>query len=249
VDISKAIVMEHLFPAAKILGMIKLFVCLYAYLGGADNIGGWANLNIEELLKCQCSSSAVFIDMSYFVVRVFGRAVMVLKRREASMLFGFLGFKLCPRIIAFNNIVTKMAPTKWERLKEHREWTHSTPVNEDWTPEFNWRKMAAEHCSTAAGYVGHSKNPTDCSMKCISNNGEESPSEGRDNAHLDSNGVSPDKDSIKPTQDCGRGMTVGVCSKTSHNVQSVKLLINRIKEDIDCRFSAWETGKEANLCP
>jgi hypothetical protein len=52
VDISKAIVMEHLFPAARILGMIELFVCLYAYLGGADNIGGWANLNVVELLNC-----------------------------------------------------------------------------------------------------------------------------------------------------------------------------------------------------
>jgi hypothetical protein len=39
-------------------------------------------------------------------------------------------------------------------------------------------------------------------------------------------------------------MTAGVCDKTLHNVQSVKLLINRIKEDIDCWFSAWETGRK-----
>jgi hypothetical protein len=142
-----------------------------------------------------------------------------------------------------------MVPTKWESLKVHCEWTQSTPVKEDWVPELNWRKRTAEQCSTAVGYVGESKNPTDCSMKCNSTNSEESLSEGRDNAHSVSNGVSPDKHSTKPTQDCGRGMTVGVCDKTLHNVQSVKLLINHIKEDINSRFSAWETGKETHLCP
>jgi hypothetical protein len=137
--------------------------------------------------------------MLYFVVRVFEHGVMVLKRREALMLFGFLGFKLCPRIVAFSDVVTKMAPTKQERLKVHCEWTHSTPVKEDWVPELNWRKRTAEQCSTATGYVGDSKNPTDCSMKCNSTNSEESPNEGRDNARLDSNGVSPDKHSTKLT--------------------------------------------------
>jgi hypothetical protein len=137
--------------------------------------------------------------MLYFVVRVFGRAVMVLKRREALMLFGFLGFKLCPQIVAFSDVVTKMAPTKWERLKVHCEWTQSTPVKEDWVPELNWRKWMAEQCSTATGYMGDSKNPTDCSMKCNSTNSEESLSEGQDNARSDSNGVSPDKHTTKPT--------------------------------------------------
>jgi hypothetical protein len=186
--------------------------------------------------------------MLYFVVRVFGRAVMVLKHWEALMLFGFLGFKLCPRIVAFSNVVTKMVPTKRERSKVHCEWTQSTPVKEDWVPELNWRKRTAEQCSTAMGYVGDSKNLTNYSMECNSANSEESPSEGRDNARSDSNGVSPDKHSTKPTQDCGRGMTVGVCDKTLHNVQSVELLINHIKEDMDCRFSAWENGKEAHSC-
>jgi hypothetical protein len=141
-----------------------------------------------------------------------------------------------------------MAPTKWERLKVYCEWTQSTPVKEECVPELNWRKGKAEQCSTAMGYVGDSKNLTDCNMKCNSTNSEESPSEGRHDVRSDRNRISTDKHPTKRTLDCVHGMNV-VCDEGLHNVQSVKLLINPIKEDIDSWLSALETSNKTHSCP
>jgi hypothetical protein len=49
VDIASAVITEHLVPAAKKLRIIELFICLYAYLGGKNNAGGWAMLNVVDL--------------------------------------------------------------------------------------------------------------------------------------------------------------------------------------------------------
>jgi hypothetical protein len=116
VDIASAIIGEHLLPASKALRMIELFVCLYAYLGGPDGNGGWASLNVVALLNCnRYVGNTAFIDMLFFVVRVFGRAVMVLKRDEASALFNMVGCQMNERIAAFNGIVAKIRCRKRKR--------------------------------------------------------------------------------------------------------------------------------------
>jgi hypothetical protein len=106
IDIALAILGEHLLPAAKKLRMIELFLCLYGYFGGSDDLGGWCKLDVCKLELSNCyNGHASFIDMIFFVVRVFGRVAMVLPRKEGAMLFHLVGRSMVSRIMAFNKFI------------------------------------------------------------------------------------------------------------------------------------------------
>lgn len=256
VDIASGIVAEHLVPAAKKLGIIELFVCLYEYLGGRENTGGWTDLNVQDLLRCnRYSSSTLFVDLLFFVVRVFGRAVMVLKRHEATMLFNLVGIEMSSRIAAFNDILHKM-PLKTRQSMEPASVNCHLIPRKPCSELDGWRNKKAKYEKSATEAVdvidevlqGNSNESesdpyriprTTYESKAVQSDGKEV--NGRESHAVKSIIEGIPIDSLVNVKN-GVTQKTPFCDKVRNDYQSVKSLVDSIKEDIDSRFFAWATS-------
>ena len=106
-DIASAVISEHLHPAAKALQVREMFMAIYEYLGGQE-LEGWSDVDMNLVHSMgSLPGNATVLDMLFFVVRVFGRAVMILSQPNASRLFKIVGANMRERIKCFNVQVVK----------------------------------------------------------------------------------------------------------------------------------------------
>jgi hypothetical protein len=260
VDIASSVIMEHLVPAAKKLRIIELF----AYLDGKDKAGGWASLNVMELQNCsRYAGNTLFIDMLFFIVRVFGRTVMILKQREASLLFGLVGCKMSSRITAFNDIVGKLSSTK--RKTTQSEFNSNNFLVQVRTPKRTSRKANAKKSAIDGGdtseelamglrnespldtLLGHTefqdglaKSSYEILKPVESDVEENSHTEDPIVKSLVKRCAMSENMSSKEIRD---GESSIISDNIQHDVGSVKSLLESIRKDIDSRFSAWQIGE------